>query len=460
MHISTGPIVSADNGKTISDILDKPILFPDNSCIAESEGMERMWHFPEKLPQPVMRATKPWEKFGKYKCVGGFSGKSFVVKDGKLMMFYSIYHMGPGPEFRSFAYAESKDGINWTKPDLGDGTNLIIKNKQRPDGNGPVFPYYEMQNVIWDEHSKQYICMGHCKITTTKQGTFYGTSDSPIEWDKNNFKYAYPNEDIHALLGFCKSANGYISYPRVSINRKGARRAIGVSLSRDLKKWSDPILVHWPGTFDPLNYEIYNMPVEVIGNTLFAFPIGYRSSDNGGGSLDTEIAFTNYAADFQQPIGHIPYIPRGLPGEWDDSYVMTAAPINFGDRTLFYYWGCNFPHDVGFREEEHNEGSVGLAHLPLNRFVGLACTRHMPGIVQTCWIDCKEARNIQLNCDASRGKINVELMSITDGSYTDLGFFQHDSIRDTMAFPTPITGKIKIRFKISDAELFGFTLTK
>jgi hypothetical protein len=343
-YINSGPIQVSPREGTYKDLLGVPILFLDDSFISKAEGLERIWHLPEKLPDPVMKATKPWEKFGKYHCVGGFSGKSFVVKDDKIMMFYSVYHMGDGPEFRSFAYAESVDGLTWKRPDLGDGTNLIVKNTPSKSGVGPAYPYWEMQNVLFDDRSGLYRAMGHCCLSRGKYGTFYASSKSPTKWDKSTFRLAYNNSDIHALLGWDEKSLCYVSYPRTDVRRGGRnRRAIGYSISHDFKKWTDPVLCHYPKSSDVYNYEIYNMPVESVGAYKIAFPIGYRATHNGIGPLDTELAISNDGREFFQPFGHLPYIPRGLPGEWDDCYVMAAAPINFKGQTLIYYWGCNFP---------------------------------------------------------------------------------------------------------------------
>ncbi len=456
MHISTGPVVTRSGGDAPYPVtLGDPILFLDNTLLSYAEGVERLWHFPEKLPQPVMKATKPWEIFGKYRCVGGFSGKSFVVKDDKIMMFYSIYHMGPGPEFRSFAYAESRDGVKWTKPDLGNGTNLLIQNKPRPDGKGPVYPYYEMQNVLWDERSGLYRAMGHCALSKGKSGTFYASSKDPTKWDPKTFRYAYKNEDIHALLGWDENAKAYVSYPRVQVWRGGMKRAIGYSVSKDFKKWSDPVVCHQPHAFDSPGYQIYNMPVERIGPQVIAFPIGYRPSPIGVGPLDTEFAFSYGGATFEQPFGHIPYIPRGLPGEWDDCYVMAAAPIVWQGRTLIYYWGCNFPHDTGFREEKVDEGSVGLATLPENRYAGLSCPRHYRGMVETDFLKAPEARALYLNCDTSRGKITIYV-----GEKVVASVCERNSTDELVILSKSLPLSFKLRFEIMDAELFGFTLTK
>jgi hypothetical protein len=99
-----------------------------------------------------------------------------------------------------------------------------------------------------------------------------------------------------------------------------------------------------------------------------------------------------------------------------------------------------------------------LATLPLNRYAGVSCSRHLPGILETPLIECDEAKSITLNADVSRGKIVVKIVYL--GSVHDLGVLQAGDWTEKK-FKLPIfLGKFRLRFSISDAELFGFTLTK
>ena len=88
-------------------------LFVDRFLIDQLQGAELRMHEPIREGVAV-KFDNPWE--------GGFSGYPTVIKDGGL---YRMYYRGlpvatpdGGPE-AVVAYAESKDGMAWTKPDLG-----------------------------------------------------------------------------------------------------------------------------------------------------------------------------------------------------------------------------------------------------------------------------------------------------------------------------------------------------
>ena len=89
-------------------------LFVDSYWIAESEGVERRLHEPDRR-EPVIVKEYPWE--------AGYVGTSTTAYDGeKYRMWYACDDARvigvAGVNFLRNAYAESEDGINWTKPFL------------------------------------------------------------------------------------------------------------------------------------------------------------------------------------------------------------------------------------------------------------------------------------------------------------------------------------------------------
>jgi hypothetical protein len=426
----------------------EPTLFLNNKFIASASNLERIWYSPEKSPLPVMVADKPWEKEPRYECVGGFSGKSIVVKKDRIEMFYSVYHMHDKyKEYRDFAYAYSNDGLKWIKPEIQGKTNLLFKNARQPHGKVKL-PYYEMQSVTWDEHRNRYICMGHCVLANGKVGTFYGYSINPKKWDPNTFKLAYGNEDIHSLMGWDSSLHSYVSYPRV-LNLKAGRvtRAIGRSLSPDFRHWSNPIQCF---EANPLDYhmEIYNMPVVKRGGYYLGFPILYQFKPYDTCPLSTYFAFSEDGTMWTSIQG-MQFIPRGVPGSWDDCYAMTAAPVEYGGDTLFYYWGCDFPHDYGFGNQAMHRGSVGLAVLAKDRYCSLACSQsgQMGRLAITA--ERKEAKfTLVLNA-----RIKGVMKVLCGASKVEL------KAQDSVEIPVEINStETFINIWMADAELFSVEL--
>lgn len=111
-------------------------LFVDNFLIATT-NLARKFHYPEYHPSnPVLVPDRAWEKQG---ANGGFAapfsdGVWYDEKDNKFKMWYMA---GGGTYATNGAgitcYAESTDGITWTKPSLSvvSGTNIVRRGSIR-----------------------------------------------------------------------------------------------------------------------------------------------------------------------------------------------------------------------------------------------------------------------------------------------------------------------------------------
>lgn len=111
-------------------------LFVDNFLIA-STTLKRVFHYPEyHTGNPVLLPDKVWEKQGTN---GGFAapfsdGVWYDETDNKFKMWY----MAGGGTYATkgagiTCYAESTDGITWTKPSLNviQGTNIVRQGSVR-----------------------------------------------------------------------------------------------------------------------------------------------------------------------------------------------------------------------------------------------------------------------------------------------------------------------------------------
>ena len=71
-------------------------------------------HPPNKTVERLLESEKPWEE-------ATLNWFSVLQDQGKLRMWYECYDREgwPTADDTSFCYAESEDGINWTRPNLG-----------------------------------------------------------------------------------------------------------------------------------------------------------------------------------------------------------------------------------------------------------------------------------------------------------------------------------------------------
>ena len=124
-------------------------LFLDAMVVERTNCLARVFHAAEKHPKnPLIRYDKPWEPESYGPSV---HGGTVMWDDGKLKMWYLCYHGG----YR-ICYAESPDGIAWTKPDLGliefqgaTANNICaggVRNPDAPPEQGPSS--YNLASVI------------------------------------------------------------------------------------------------------------------------------------------------------------------------------------------------------------------------------------------------------------------------------------------------------------------------
>lgn len=97
----------------VTDIGARLELFVDRHLVESTRGVTLELQRPV-VAEKALAFDKPWE--------GAFAAYCTVIKDGAV---YRLYYRGlpmakaDGSESETTCYAESRDGINWTKPALG-----------------------------------------------------------------------------------------------------------------------------------------------------------------------------------------------------------------------------------------------------------------------------------------------------------------------------------------------------
>ena len=227
-------------------------LFVDHFLIEKMDGVRLMLHRPRD-EGPVLRFDKPWE--------GLFCAYCTVIKDGAT---YRLYYRGR-PTVRPdevTCYAESTDGIHWTKPELGlfevNGTkqnNVILAQKKGATHN--FTPFLDTRPDVAAE--QRFKAVGG---TQAGGGLWAFVSADGIRWRQLQAEPILPNETLSSFQYFLDSQNvafwspseeKYLCYFRVTPD--GIRR-IARTESEDFTHWSEPVLMEYrrPGGEAPLEH--------------------------------------------------------------------------------------------------------------------------------------------------------------------------------------------------------------
>jgi len=218
-------------------------LFVDNFLIDKLENVRLVLNRPRD-EGVVIKFDKPWE--------GLFCGYATAIKDGDL---YRMYYRGrpdggaDGDSGEVCCYAESSDGIHWTKPELdiyevdGHKINNIVLAHEAPVTHN-FCPMLDSRPGI--PAGERFKAIGG----TMGSGLTAWKSADGIHWKRMQqeavitvesvpFKYMFDSQN----LAFWSAAEEkYLCYFRVVI--EGMRR-IARAESDDFLHWSDPVLMEY-----------------------------------------------------------------------------------------------------------------------------------------------------------------------------------------------------------------------
>ena len=392
-------------------------------------------------------------------------------------------------------YAESDDGINWVKPDLGVFTF-----------NGSAD-----NNIVWDLHGasvfidraesdpgKRYKAIGFCR---RYRSIFLLTSADGIHWDDSDHLQPVLRRSNEGTFNVTYDAAGSV-YRAYSIERfadREKRRVICYSESPSLAgPWKDsrPILepTNWDDEvarrkYGALRAEFHNLSAFRYNNILIGLlgalyvtaeqiP-GEANQIPCDGPIDAQIVYSRDGISWLHgDRERTAAIPRGRADAFDRGMIIGTAkePIIEGDELHWYYTGCEHTH--GEVDMEKRIKRLGRATWQRDRFVALAAAE---GMVTTKPLRPPTgARGLEVNADAADGQLRVELCG-PDGRILD-GFSREDCVplqtdelhwqvrwKNAARFnwrapgsngaPHTVEGAVQIRFILNRSKLYSFTFS-
>ncbi len=419
-HAVTPSIRPDDAGAAPATFNDPGLhLFVDDDEVEKVEDLLRVVNRPRKHPEPVVVADQPWE--GERAQAWG----SVVQEpDGRLRLWYFAFNTERRQDELDrggYAYAESRDGFHWTKPNLGvvefrgnkdnnlfyscapDGKNLVDEELARRglglpamDENGRVIGVvnnldgltvvrddddpdpqrrYKLIANMQDHRMWAYAYRDKYPDVTDEQmqqarsiiGQYLDTSPDGIHWTRA------PRRISHGATG------DYMMVLRDHRNRRwwlnerasgrGGRNA-AIRTSSDLKDWTDPVIVfdneadsefgrlsEWHGGITPFNY----------GNLNLGF---LEKWCNAGFGNTCELICNRDGQPWKRVAPGTPFLDIGPEGAFDRILIYPThnPPIRIGDQLFIFYTGGGNPT----HPKKGIPMSIGVATIGLDRFAALA----------------------------------------------------------------------------------------
>ena len=418
-------------------------LFLDDELIASIENVKRQIHQVKKHEaNPVLWPSEPWE--GHTAVIYGS-----VLRDGDKYRMW--YHGGAG-----VSYAESDDGIRWTKPPMdfvkldGQPTNTMIR-RGAGEGEPNAIPYfYEIFGVHKDERetdpSMRYK-MGFLSLDRQYKGPqgkrFHGgqrrglgvaASEDGIHWRlvDNWATEAICDGATHWL--FDTAANKFILYGRTKYTAPGLLDAwlTGSSLDGWVKRYfwgravarvESPDFVNWnitepaegpvvmmSDTEDKPGTEVYSMLVFPYESVYIGLVQAFHNRPDEC-HLDIQLAVSRDSVKFTRVGDRAAFLPCGPVGSWDrfNNSLANNPPIAAGDQLRIYYGGRTYRHSpYQGNDKGMPGGGIGFATIPRDRFVSLSAS--FDGGVVTTKPLVFQGKTLHLNAASRFGEIQVELL--------------------------------------------------
>lgn len=380
-----GPFLDSADAADLSNVGSERQLFVDNAFFSQSSNVSLQLHSPTKTGQKVVERNKPWESA----TLNWFSvvqDQGVVDSQAKYRMWYECYDVEgwPTADDTSFCYAESRDGVQWTKPNLGlvdyqGSTNNNILFRQI----GPAGGYSRVHgtDVFIDptappESRYKAVSQGLWSNETPIHQITGMVSPDGINWTRNAEPICtMPYSADSQYSGFWDASLGkYVLYGRTFAD---TGRSIGRTESSDFAQFAPLQQVLQADGNDPANSDLYNptaMKYSGAANVYMMFPSLYQK-DADKDTLDVRMAVSRDGVNWTYPDQSKAFVPLGDEGAWDSKTLyMGQGVLQVGDETYMYYSGSPLTHQGTELEdlvETDQPRAMGLVTLARDRFVSV-----------------------------------------------------------------------------------------
>ncbi len=229
----------------------RELMVDDHLIDSMTNGAELRLHHPVEH-NTTFTCDQPWE--------GNWSGSPTLFQDGDIFRMYyrAAAWPGVGKPYQFYqCYAESEDGIHWTRPELGvvefDGSkdNNIILRK-----NGAFEPFKDANPDCHPEQRyKALAANGALHAWASPDGIHWGPmrekpvitlgkfdSQNVAFWDSTRGRYT---AFFRAMRGPNDEIGG--EGPQLGIDVNGPARDVMTCTSPDFLDWTEPQWLQYPG---------------------------------------------------------------------------------------------------------------------------------------------------------------------------------------------------------------------
>jgi hypothetical protein len=473
----------------------RTVLLVDDHDVLYRPGTTRALHpLNRHSANPVIAGReKPWE------VALGWNSVFRHPQTGQYQLWYQAFSGKVAKERTKrcvVCYAESADGIHWTRPDLGihsyngsRNTNIVLIGNGGHSLNYGASVIFDPRDPAaarrykmayfdwWPGTAREYpglsVAFSPDGIHWSKHPAgpllraSYGDRGEMVPFnDEPGREWSVPLSVSDAFDAFWDPKRGvFAGYHKMWIDGPDGRmywkHAMGRTESKDFVHWSKPQLLLAPDEFDPGYVEFHHSPVFYYSDCYFGL-LQILNRAERGGIMDVELAVSRDGTSWNRPFRSPFFLPRGPKSGFDGgTLIVNPTPVLLEDEFRFYYGGYSEGATGG--DDYSMISGIGMASMPRDRFAGL---RPVDGTAQVTLkpLRLNAGGRLELNADARNGEIRVELLDqdsrrIRGFTAADATPITGDGLRHAVAWPTgPVpAGNFLLRLHLRNAEAFALT---
>jgi hypothetical protein len=393
------------------------ILFFDDWAVQAAENVTRVMGRPQWVPEgtledPLTEGTYNFPFAWRDPHTGTWKviyGAALPLGDEPPVPGIHGKHQGRA---QALLYAESDDGVHWTRPDVRDRVTHV--ERVVPDAPNTVYsveghldglPVFIDPKNADGEGRLRYLFSQH-----GRQGM--AASDDGIAW--------HEVEGVEVgRHGLDSPITAYYNHHRDSycLPRRlfGGDRRIGLFETKDWRTFGQPELALWPTRFDPPMFQFYGMPVQRYEHLylgllwrLYVRPFDDWSAVKGrGGAIDCSLAYSLDGKHFQRAT-YDAFIPCNARGEHGGGciYVGGFAVDEDAGEIRFYSGGSKAEH---FIDQSLSDAALMVHRMRLDGFFRYE-SGALKGSVTTRRIRFTGESDLRLNARAPYGEVRVQIL--------------------------------------------------
>jgi hypothetical protein len=112
------------------------------------EANSVVWHRSE---EPILPVDRPWEARASLRAISVMPD----ADEGRLRLYYLVW-CRPDWSRNALCVAFSDDGLNWEKPDLGDGHNVVMRGSGCKLDWGVFFPHQIIHDPVDEDEKRRW----------------------------------------------------------------------------------------------------------------------------------------------------------------------------------------------------------------------------------------------------------------------------------------------------------------